>query len=181
MVLRGGRFRRTPRVAATFKWPQKRVKPGMTPGLRLVQGPEASAGTARQLRWWVRASLFGGDLRGVLRRPFVEPSPRPASTICKAACAGCAAASSVRSKKLVCLPCSLCVNLSLAFSRFLERTVGFWTALGWARAWKLPCISLSSLDESDLSSRPMTFDIAHSAPNSAKEQYPQGEQQVHFP
>jgi hypothetical protein len=68
----------------------------------------------------------------------------------------------------------------LAFSRFSERTVGFWTALEWARAWKLPYISLSSLDESDLSSRPMTFDIAHSAPDFAKEQYPQGEQLVHF-
>src|SRR5260370_40098492 len=89
--LRSGRLpRRAPfappsDVAATFKWPtnalSKRAKPGMTPGLRLVQGPEIGAATSRQPRWWVRVSLWGGGLRGYLRRLFVEPWLRPASRV----------------------------------------------------------------------------------------------------
>ena len=129
----------------------------MTPGLRLVQGPEVGAATSRQLRWWVRASLFGGKLRGVLRRPFLEPRLRPASIICITVCVGCREASSIRSGTPECPPCSLCSNLSLAFPRFLALTSGFWTAFGWARTWNLLGSSLSSLDSSDLPSHPLTL------------------------
>src|SRR5690349_8249780 len=118
-------------------WRSKRAKPGLTSGLRLVQGPEACAATARRPRGWVRASFFGGDLRGVLRRPFVVRVLRRASAFCIAACDGCAEASSVHLKKRVCRPYSLCANFFLTFSLFLELTPGFWTALRSARTWKL--------------------------------------------
>jgi len=129
----------------------------MTPGLRLVQGPETGAATARQLRWWVRASLFGGDLRGVQRRPVVEPSRRPASVICKAACVGSAEASSVHSKMLVSQTSSRSADFVLNLHRFLEPPAVMLMGLGWAGTWKLLRSFRSSLDSSDLSSRPLTL------------------------
>jgi hypothetical protein len=101
--------------------------------------------------------LLGGDLRGVLRRPFLGRARLPSSAIYKAVFVGFAEASSAHSGRRGCLLPWHSVKFSLLFQQLLEIPVGFWTALGWAGTWKFLGSCHSSVDSRDLVSHPLTL------------------------
>ena len=165
--------------AATCRnaWPPKRAKPGMAPGLRLVQGPETGAATDRQFRWWVRVSFWGGicevyygDLSGGDRRPSQQFAKQPALAVRKRLqfaeersnlrCAGVA--------KIDSCQCTASLDLRVCSELHLNGPVH-------KSSWSFSFINGRQRPV------PSSIDIADFAPCPAKEQYPRGEQPMHSP